>query len=369
MRTIEEAHLGGKRVLVRVDFNVPLENGRITNDYRLRQTIPTILYLINRQAKVILISHLGHPSHAEKDLSLEPIYNHLSKLLHIDVEFFPGVVGQEVEQAVDNLESGQILGLENLRFDKGESNNSRTFARKLSQLGDIYVNDAFSVSHRESASISAITEFLPSYAGLLFETEHNMLKSLLKHPAKPFVAVIGGAKISDKLPVISQLSNIADRILIGGAVANTFLAVNGVNVKDSLIDKDYFEQAKHILQRSKGKIVLPTDLVWEKDKIMDLGTQTTLKYLQYLRQSKTILWNGCLGLTEKAQYAKSSEAIAKSIAQSGATTIVGGGNTIGVIDKLHLLSNYSFVSTAGGAMLEFLAGKPLPGIIALEDSH
>ncbi|HUD21011.1 MAG TPA: phosphoglycerate kinase [Candidatus Saccharimonadales bacterium] len=367
MKVLEEAAVGGKKVLVRVDLNVPQdENGKITDDFRLMAILPTLNFLLNRGAKVILMAHLGQPKKIDKKYSFKPVYIHLSALLKKPILFAPELFSPRTRQAVDGLESGQVLGLENLRFDPGEDNDSRTFARRLSEYGDIYVNDAFSVCHRQAASMVAIAEFLPAYAGLLLEKEIQVLGSLLKDPAEPFVAIIGGAKIEDKLPAITHLLEKTDRVLVGGGVANNFLLANGVDVKKSLIDKERLSIAKEIIKKAKGKLILPSDCVWKGDIIADIGRRSTDLYLSYIKSAKTVFWNGCLGITEEAAYSASSDRVAKAMAESGATTIVGGGNTIEVIRRLRLENKISFISSGGGASLEFLSGKKLPGIAALD---
>ncbi len=367
MKSIEEAALSGKKVLVRVDLNVPLEDGKIRDTYRLQAVIPTLEFLTNRGAKVILMSHLGRPMGIiEPAESLKPVYEELSKLIDKPVIFAPELFGDATKKLVDDLQEGQILGLENLRFDKAEDDNSRTFAQKLAAYGDVYVNDAFSVSHREAASLVAITEFLPSYAGLLLEREYHILTNLLRHPADPFVVVIGGAKIEDKLPVIKRLLDKADRILLGGGVASTFLASQGVDVKKSLINKDLLDEAKDIFKRGRGRILLPTDYVWDGDAIVDIGIKTQLQYKRYLSSANTIFWNGNMGKSEIAKFADGSAAIAQEMVNSGATTIIAGGNTIDLCNSLKLLKKMSFVSSGGGATLSLLSGEKMPGIEALK---
>jgi 3-phosphoglycerate kinase len=369
MKSLEDVTLNDRKVIVRVGIDVPMSEGKnpkILDDTRLKAILPTLHYLLNRNAKVILVGHLGRP-HGEKttELSLRPVYLRLSALLKKPIKFAPNHFSEATKKAVDSLVEGEILGLENIRFDKGEENNSRTFARKLANYGDLYVNDAFSASHREAASIEAITEFLPSYPGLLLEREVEVLRNLLRHPARPFVAIIGGAKVSDKLPTISQLLHKADKILLAGGVANTFLAANGMDVKKSLIDTELIEKSKQLLKRGRGKIVLPTDYVWGDDKILDIGDHTIQLFLSQIKRAHTVFWNGSLGKNEDEEFRHGSDVIAMALADSAATTVVGGGNTIEVLSELHLLNKVSFVTTAGGAALEMLAGKTLPGIKAL----
>lgn len=369
MKSLEDAVVQGKRVIVRLDLNVPLSDDnppKIADDFRLRVILPTLRFLLERDAKVVLVSHLGRPKgQIEAKLSLKPVYQELAILLNRSIKFAPNLFGAATKQAVDELKPGELLGLENLRFDPGEETNSRTFARKLSEYGDIYVNDAFAVSHREAGSLCAITEFLPSYAGLLLEKEVKMLGSLLHHPASPFVAILGGAKIAEKLPLLEHLLKKADRILIGGGIANTFLAAAGEDVKDSLVEAEAYPAAREILKAAQGKIILPGDFVWSEQKILDIGSKTISLYQNYLRGAQTIFWNGNLGYSEDPRFAVGSDTIAKYVADLPATTVVGGGNTAEVISRLGLLNKISFVSSGGGATLEFLSGQKLPGLLAL----
>lgn len=369
MKSLEDASLNDKRVLLRIDTNVPLTDTKtihVADDFRLRAVVPTIQFLLNRKAKIILLGHLGRPDGPSSAESLRPVFHHLSALINQPIKFAPRVFSPATAQAVDELKAGEILGLENLRFDPGEAKNSRTFARKLAAYGDLYVNDAFAVSHRNAASVVAITEFLPSYPGILLELEYQTLKELIRHPARPFVAVIGGAKIGDKLPVLNHLLPRADRILIGGGVANTFMAAQGEDVGASLVDRDQLDNARLLLKKARGKIVLPVDLVWHDDAILDVGPKTVALFGQHLQVAKTIFWNGNLGKTEVAEFAHGSAAIAKTVADSQATTIIGGGNTIEIFSKLGLLKKVTFVATGGGASLELLSAAVLPGISALE---
>lgn len=365
MKSIEDAPVAGKKVLVRIDANVPMDGDKVRDTYRLQAVLPTLEFLLNRGAKVILMAHLGQPKTPEEYESLRPVYNELARLLGRPVTFASKLFGEATTNVIAKLKEGEVLGLENLRSEKGETDNSRTFAKKLADYGDIYINDAFSVSHREAASMVAITEFLPSYAGLLLEREYNILANLLRHPSEPFIVVIGGAKIEDKLPVIKKLIDKADRILLGGGVANTFLAAQGIDVKKSLVNLDYIESAKEIFKQARGKVVLPVDYVFNDEAIVDIGTSATAQFQRYLASAKTIFWNGNMGKSEIEEFALGSEGIAKSMAESGATTIIAGGNTIDICNHLRLLKKMSFVSSGGGATLELLSGAEMPGIKAL----
>lgn len=374
MRSLEDAAVNGQKVLIRLGLDVPLvQNGSewlVADDTRLRSILPTLHWLLNRHAKVIIVSHLGRPGGKIKaDLSLRPVYTHLAALLKKPIQFAPQLFSAATEAAVAGLPDGQILGLENLRFDPGEDNNARTFAKKLARYGDLYVNEAFSVSHREAASLVAITEFLPSYAGLQLEREYQILTSLLRHPAAPFVAIVGGAKIADKLPFLKQLVQKADLVLVGGGIANTFLAASGVDIKKSLSDTASLPAATAIMKQARGKIVLPIDFVWHEDQILDLGPKTTELFQSHLKRAKTVFWNGNLGKSEDPRFAVTSEAIARFLASRPATTIVGGGDTAEIVTRLKLNNKLSFVSSGGGATLELLAGQKLPGLEALNHSQ
>lgn len=368
MKGMEDGNFTEHRVLVRVDLDVPLTEGSspdVLDDYRLRSLLPTINYLINRMAKVILIGHLGRPDgKQEKNLSLKPVYLRLSALLNRPIKFSPQLFSESTKKAVADLEGGEILGLENLRFDRGEDNNSRTFAAKLARYGEVYVNEAFACYH-ETASIVAITEFLPHFAGLHLEQEFKILSGLIRHPARPFIAIISGAKASDKLPTIEGLLPNVDRVLVGGRVANNFLAASGVDVKNSKIETSLIEKSRDLLKKAKGKIILPEDYLWDGDEILDVGPKTVRNYERYLKNAKTIIWSGPLGKIEDPRFEKSSKRLAEFVVNTKATTIVGGGNTIEMLDMFKLTDKFSFISTGGGASLELLSGSTLPGIKAL----
>ncbi len=370
MRSLEDASVNGKRVLIWLGLNAPMEerDGKqvVVDDSRLQRILPTLHFLINRFAKVIIISKLGRPNgEIVPELSMKPMYEHLSKLLGREVKFMPELFGEATAQAINEMQEGEIVGLENVRFDKRDEANSRTFARELAAYGDLYVNEDLSTSQREEATVVAITEFLPSYAGLLLEREVGVITNLTRHPATPFIVIIGGAKIAgDKLPVMNQLINRADRILVGGGVANTLLAAQGMDVKKSLYEPECLDEARGILKKGKGKIVLPVDSIWDNDAIMDIGPKTVALFESYIKNAKTIFWNGNLGKTEEIRF-RNSDKIAQALANTDGTTIVGGGDTGAIIDRLGLQSELSFVSSGGGATLELLAGKTLPGIKAL----
>lgn len=371
MKFLEEAPLSGKRVLVRVVADVPLKtvNGKVVvaDDFRLRLILPTLHYLIDYGAKVILVSHLGRPAgKVDKDLSLRPVWSHLAGLLKKPIQFAPSLDSEVTREAVGKLSSGEILALENLRFNVGEEKNSRTFATLLARYADIYVDDAFAVAHHPAASNSAIKELLPCYAGLLFERELKMLSGLMHAPSRPYVAVVGGAKINDKLPAIRQLLRLADWVLVGGGVANTFLAASGVDVRGSLFDADNLATAKKLLVLGKGRIILPEDFVWSGEAMVDLGPKTRSRYAKYLDHAHTIFWSGPLGKVEDEEARAGTTSVAQAIANSGATSIIGGGDTVGFVQSIGLGNKFSFVSTGGGASLDYLGGQILPAIKALD---
>ena len=336
-------NLKDKRVLVRCDFDVPLEKGRVVDDSRLRACLPTIEYLLKKKAKIILIGHAGRPSgKVVKDLSLLPIKKRLEKLL-----------GQKIDFVKDSGKN--ILMLENLRFTAGEERNNKKFAKDLANLADIYINEAWANSHRAHSSISAIQRYLPSYAGLHLEKE---IKNLSGSLSKPLILIIGGAKIETKLPVIKKFFNQADYILVGGAVANNFLKALGLDVGQSLVNNKYLKMAKKIYN---PKIILPIDVIQKNGKILDIGPKTIKLFRAKIKLAKTIIWNGPMGKFEDEQYASGTDAIAKTILKSKAKIIIGGGDTEAALGNRKIPANI-FVSSGGGAMLEFLANKKLPGL-------
>lgn len=404
-----------KTVLVRVDFNVPLSSDSprvVQDDRRLEQSLPTIKELIKHQSKIVLISHVGRPKSPEDtDLSLKPIATHLEKLLKHPVIFVPKTIGETAASAIQEAPAGSVIVLENLRFHEGEKKNDRTFARELAALAEAYVNDAFSVSHRAHASTEAVTHFLPSFAGLGLAAEIKALSELRDNPTHPLVVVIGGAKISDKVEAVVNLSKQADMILTGGAVANNFLKAEGLEIHKSLIQDapadlkqkgvDYINVAKDLLDQARTervwvsdhhplpKILYPLDVVaapstesketqvidlthnaqdTKHDKnlmYLDIGPKTIQLYQEILKSAKTVFWNGPMGLWEQKIFSTGTKQIAQAIADSPATSIVGGGDTVAALDHFELTEKFSYVSTGGGASLEFLAGKELPGIIPL----
>ncbi|MBI3627011.1 phosphoglycerate kinase [Candidatus Uhrbacteria bacterium] len=386
-KTIQSCrNLKGQRVLLRVDFNVLDTQGRIESDFRLKAAIPSIKFLVSKGARVILTSHAGRP-HGKDDpkYSLNSIGHRLSGLLGKPVKFAPDCVGPKVKKMISGLKPGQILLLENLRFYKAEENNDSKFAGELAGLADIYVNDAFGVCHRANASVTAITKKIPSYAGLLLQKEIKFFEHLRTSPKKPFLLVIGGAKAADKLAVIKNLINQVDRVLVGGAVSNTFLKATGRKIGGSLYEPDMVKQAGQIYKKYGNKISLPIDVmlatrpsghqkggrlatiykIKSDDAILDIGPKTQARYAKYLASAKTIFWAGPMGDFEVKNFAQGTLTIAQTLGKSKANTVVGGGETISAIENLGLLKKISHVSTGGGAALEFLAGWPMPGLKSL----
>ncbi|WP_337360964.1 triose-phosphate isomerase [Phascolarctobacterium succinatutens] len=390
-KTVRDLDVAGKKVLVRVDFNVPLnDKGEITDDTRITASLLTIQYLLEQKAAVILMAHLGRPKGQVKpELSLAPVAKHLGKLLGKKILFAPDCVGEAAQAAASKLKPGHILLLENLRFHKEEEKNDMEFAEKLASLADLYVNDGFGVSHRAHASVEGVTHFLPAAAGFLLEKEIQYVGQAVTNPLHPFVAIIGGAKVSDKIGVISNLLDKVDTLLIGGGMANTFLAAQGYKMGKSLVEEDKLDLAKELLakaKKNKVNMLLPTDLVMaaafapdaehvtEKVKnlnqaymALDIGAETSKAYAEALADAKMIVWNGPMGVFEMDAFCKGTEAVAKAVAKSRATSIVGGGDSVAAIEKLGLAKRITHISTGGGASLEYLEGKVLPGVAALDD--
>ena len=390
-KTVRDLDVAGKKVLVRVDFNVPLnDKGEITDDTRITASLPTIQYLLEQKAAVILMAHLGRPKGQVKpELSLAPVAKHLGKLLGKKILFAPDCVGEAAKAAASKLKAGHILLLENLRFHKEEEKNDMEFAEQLASLADLYVNDGFGVSHRAHASVEGVTHFLPAAAGFLLEKEIQYVGQAVTNPLHPFVAIIGGAKVSDKIGVISNLLDKVDTLLIGGGMANTFLAAQGHKMGKSLVEEDKLELAKELLakaKKNKVKLLLPTDLVMaaafapdaahvtegvkhlnQEYMALDIGSETSKTYAEALAEAKMIVWNGPMGVFEMDAFCKGTEAVAKAVAKSRAVSIVGGGDSVAAIEKLGLAKRITHISTGGGASLEYLEGKVLPGVAALDD--
>ncbi len=395
-QTIRDIDVAGKRVLVRVDFNVPLDTARnITDDTRIRAALPTIQSLLQNGAAVILMSHLGRPDgQVVEKLRLTPIARRLSELLALPVELAPSAVGPEVEALVSALQPGQVLLLENLRFHREEEKNHEDFARQLASLGDLYVNDAFGTAHRAHASTAGVTDYLPGAAGFLMEKEINFLGSTLENPERPFVAIVGGAKVSDKITVLERLISLVDSILIGGGMANTFLRAEGYEIGDSLFEESKLEVARDLLNKARQRgitFLLPVDVViadrfaadavhkvvsshevpngW---RILDIGPAAVDSFRDALNDARTIIWNGTLGVAEMPAFAKGTEAMIEILATrtlEGATTIIGGGDSAAAVEKASAAAKMTHVSTGGGASLEFLEGRVLPGVAALQDKR
>jgi phosphoglycerate kinase len=379
-KSVTDIDVNGKVVLMRVDFNVPLEGGKITDDRRIVQALPTIKSVIDRGGRLVLMSHLGRPKGGpEPKYSLKPTADHLSHLLNKPVKFAADCIGVEVEQSAANLKNGEILLLENLRFHKEEEKNEPNFAKQIAKLGAVYINDAFGTAHREHASTFGVPQALagkPRAIGHLIQKELKFLGEAVSHPARPFVAILGGAKVSDKINVIEQLLSKADTLLIGGAMAYTFFLAQGKEVGKSLVERDKVELAKSLLAKAGGKIKLPVDTV-VSDKMtddavtkvvegnipadlegFDIGPKTAALYKAEILKAKTVIWNGPMGVFEKKPFAAGTKAVAEAVAEAtakhGAITIIGGGDSAAAIEQLGLSEKVSHVSTGGGASLEFL---------------
>lgn len=388
MKTIKDVDVAGRRVLVRVDFNVPLEGGEVADDTRLWASLPTIEYLLDHQARVILCSHLGRPGgEVAEDLRLDPVARRLSELLDLEVAKADDCVGAEVERRVEALERGQVLLLENTRFHPGEKANDPDFAARLATIGDLYVNDAFAAAHRAHASTEGVAHHLPAVAGLLMEREIAALERVRRDPKHPFVAVFGGAKISDKIGILDQFLERLETVLVGGGMANTFLKAQGHEVGESLVEEDSLDVAGRILGEADDKLVLPVDVVvadaFDEDaahravfidrvpadwRILDVGPRTIELFRKKLERAKMVLWNGPLGVFEMAPFAKGTLALAGALAELDAETITGGGETAAAVNQAGLADRMTHVSTGGGAFLTFMEGGKLPGLAALEEA-
>ena len=390
-RTVKDVNLKGKRVLMRVDFNVPLDkSGRITDDNRIRGALETIKYIVSSGAKLILMSHLGRPQGEKKpEYSLAPAALRLSELLGKPVKMLKDCVGAEVKKEVSAMQPGEVVMLENLRFYKEEEKNNPEFAKALASLGDIFVNDAFGTAHRAHASTEGVTHYLESVAGFLVQKEIEYFDQVLKKPKRPFIFILGGAKVSDKIPVIENMLERADTLLIGGAMAYTFMKVKGYQIGSSRLEQESMPIVEKILEKAKSRgveIVLPLDHVVTDDiekalnvKVtsaesieqgfmgVDIGPKTIRSFCDKISQAKTIVWNGPLGIFENDKFSRGSQEIAKAIASSKATSVIGGGDTAACVAKFSLEDKMSHISTGGGASLEYLEGKVLPGIAALAD--
>lgn len=391
MKSIQEIkNLENKKILVRVDFNVPVGGDGVVDekeDWRIKAALPTIKYLVNKKAKVILISHLGRPgkyqvsSIKHQACSLKPVANRLEELLDCEIKFVNDCIGEKAKKEIEKMRAGEIVLLENLRFYKEEEKNDEEFARKLASFADIYVNDAFSVSHRAHASVCAITKFLPSCAGMLLEKEVKILSDAINNPKRPATIIIGGAKVKTKVPVIEYLMDKFDHILIGGVVANVILKAKGIDTGRSLMDGIDIKEVKKINLES-NKLYVPIDVVIcnsenkkislsavgriGDNEILDIGTESVKLFSKVISDSSVIIWNGPMGMFEDINFAFGTREIAKAVAKSKGCTIIGGGDTIAAIEQFGCLNDMNYICTGGGAMLEFLAGKKLPGIETLK---
>lgn len=390
-KTVKDVDVAGKRVLVRVDFNVPLDReGKVADDTRIVAALPTIRYLVDRKARVVLMSHLGRPKgKVDEKYRMAPVAARLQQLLDAPVRYVDECTGEKARQAVDALAGGEVLLLENIRFYPGEEKNDEKFARGLAELGDIYVNDAFGTAHRAHASTAGVAEFLPAVAGLLMEKEISMLSKVLTEPARPFVAIIGGAKVSDKIAVIDNLLQKVDVLLIGGGMANTFLKAGGRKLGKSLLEADKVDLAGRLVQKARARgveLLLPVDVVVapaaspdarsevvpvdeipEEYMALDIGPQTVQNFAARIKDAATVVWNGPMGVFEMEPFAGGTVAVARALAESNAVTVIGGGDSAAAVKKAGVADKITHISTGGGASLEFLEGKVLPGVAALQD--
>jgi phosphoglycerate kinase len=392
-KTVRDVDVNGKRVLMRVDFNVPLQDGVVTDDTRVKAAIPTIQYLVDNGAKVILMSHLGRPKGdgPEPALSLKPAADKLAELTGLDVTFVPDTYGDEAKKAVDAMKPGQVVVLENVRFDKREKKNDPEIAKTLSELGDIFVLDAFGTAHRAQGSVVGPAEYLPAVAGFLLEKEVDTLTSIFADPERPFVAIVGGSKVSSKIGVLDHLLESVDTLIIGGGMAYTFMLAKGYTVGTSLQEPDWVERAGEMMKKAeeKGvKLLLPVDnvvtdhfgadaegTVVPSDQIpddmmgMDIGPETAALYANAIAEAKTIFWNGPMGVFEFDQFSDGTKAVAEAVADNEeATSIIGGGDSVAAVNKFDLADRMTWISTGGGASMELVEGKALPGVEALQNA-
>lgn len=386
-KTVRDVDVANKRVLVRVDFNVPIRNGQISDDRRIREALPTIQYLLDRGATVILMSHLGRPKGRDPEFSLRPVAERLSQLLGRPVHFFDDCIGEAVEQGVLNLPPNAVALLENVRFYPQEEANDPEFARALARLGEVYVNDAFGSAHRAHASTEGVAHHLPAVAGLLMEKELRYLGQALTDPERPFVAILGGAKVHDKIGVIRNLLPKVDKLLVGGGMAFTFLKAQGYEIGKSLLDAESLEFAQQMLQQAGDKLRLPVDVVVAptlepnaptqtvpasqippEQMGLDIGPETARQFGEVVKTARTVVWNGPLGAFETPPFEAGTRAVLQAVAESGAIAILGGGDTAAAAEQLGFAGKITHISTGGGAALEFLEGRVLPGVAALLDA-
>jgi phosphoglycerate kinase len=384
-KTVRDIDLKGKRVLMRVDFNVPMADGKVTDDKRIKAALPTIKYVLEQGASLLLMSHLGRPKGGfDPEFSLKAAAEVLAGLLGIPVKMAPDCVGPEVEAMAKAIKPGEVIMLENTRFHPEEEKNDMGLARQMAALGDVFVNDAFGSAHRAHSSTEGVAHFLPAVSGFLMEQELEYLGRAIANPEHPYIAILGGAKISDKILVVETLLSKCDKLIIGGGMANTFLAAKGLNMQDSLVEATSIDTAKAILAKSGQAIVLPVDAViadkFEAEanskvvdvgkipagwRMMDVGPRTLALYKETLQGAKLIVWNGPVGVFEMPRFAEGTFALARMLAESGAITVIGGGDSASAVKKAGVDKQMTHVSTGGGASLEFLEGKELPGVAAL----
>ena len=391
-KTVKDIDVSGKRVLVRCDFNVPMKDGRITDDIRITSALPTVRYLMENNAKVILMSHMGRPKGEPKpEFSLKPVADRLSELLGKDVIFAASdkVIDDNVKAAADALADGQVMLLENVRYRAEETKNQEPFTGELAQLGEIFVNDAFGTAHRAHCSTAGLAEYMPSVSGFLIEKEVKFLGDALEAPKRPFVAIMGGAKVGDKIPVIENLLKKVDTLIIGGGMSYTFFKAMGYEIGTSILDEESIDLAAELMRKAEEagvELMLPVDTVcavkfaddsekgvFDRDKIpadmmgMDIGPKTIEAYKAVIAQAETVVWNGPAGVFEMPNFAEGTRAIAQALAESGAVTIIGGGDSAAAVEQFGYADKMTHISTGGGASLEFLEGKELPGIACLEE--
>ena len=389
-KTVEDLEVSGKRVLVRCDFNVPLKDGVITSDKRIVASLPTIKYLIDNNAKVILCSHLGRPKGEFKpEFSLAPVAVRLSELLGKEVKMATDVVGESAQSLAASLNDGDVMIIENVRFHKEETKNDPEFSKKLADLADLYVNDAFGSAHRAHSSTTGVADYIPAACGYLIQKEISFIGGALANPKRPLVAILGGAKVSDKIGVITNLLDKCDTIIVGGGMAYTFMKSLGYNIGTSLLEADRVEDAKQMMETAKAKgvnFLIPVDnkagkeydpnteaMIVDSDNIpdgwmgLDIGPKTQELFANAIKGSGTVIWNGPMGVSEWENFAQGTIAVATAVAESGAISIIGGGDSAAAVQKLGFADKMSHISTGGGASLEFLEGKELPGIVALNN--
>lgn len=389
-KTLEDVEVAGKRVLVRCDFNVPLKDGVISNDKRIKESLPTIKYLLENNARVILCSHLGRPKDGfDPACSLAPVAKRLEELLSVPVKMATDVVGESANALAKELKDGEVMLLENVRFEKGETKNNEELSKKFAELCDLFVNDAFGTAHRKHSSTAGVADYVPSVCGYLIKKEIEVMGGALQNPARPFVAILGGAKVSDKIGVIKNLLDKVDALIIGGGMAYTFQKALGGDIAKSICEEEKLDLARELVDEAKAKgvkLLLPIDAVLAKEFSadsepvacesvnfpegymgMDIGAKTIELFAEEIKLAKTVIWNGPMGVFEFANFAKGTEGIAKAVAESDAVSIIGGGDSASAIVKMGFEKQMSHISTGGGASLEFLEGIELPGIACLDD--